>query len=62
VELGFKDMYRDLHHDIRLEEAHQTSIGHDLRVFYEHEFAKIKKDSWTQHDDLPAEWPGEPDF
>jgi hypothetical protein len=59
VELGFKDMSGDLHHDIRLEE--ELSIAHDIRVFYEHEFSKIKKDSWMQHDELPAEWPAEPD-
>jgi len=61
VELGFKDMSGDLHHDIRLEEAQELSIAHDIRVFYEHEFSKIKKDSWIQHDELPAEWPAEPD-
>jgi hypothetical protein len=61
VELGFKDMSGDLHHDIRLEEAQELSIAHDIRVFYEHEFSKIKKDSWEQHDELPAEWPTEPD-
>jgi hypothetical protein len=62
VELGFKDMSGDLHHDIRLEEAQELSIAHDIRVFYEHEFSKIKKDSWMQHDELPAEWPAEPDI
>jgi hypothetical protein len=61
VELGFKDMSGDLHHDIRLEEAQELSIAHDIRVFYEHEFSKIKKNSWIQHDELPAEWPAEPD-
>jgi hypothetical protein len=62
VELGFKDISRDLHHDVRLEEAQETSIAHDIRVFYEHEFSKIKEDSWRHHDDLPAEWPGEHNF
>jgi len=61
VELGFEDMSGDLHHDIRLEEAQELSIAHDIRVFYNHEFTKIKKDSWMQHDELPAEWPAEPD-
>jgi len=59
VELGFKDMSGDLHHDVRLEEAQEMSIAHDIRVFYEHEFSKIKRDSWAEHDDIPAEWPGE---
>jgi hypothetical protein len=61
VELGFKKMSGNLHHDIRLEDAQEPSIAHDIRVFYEHEFSKIKKDSWMQHDELPAEWPAEPD-
>ena len=59
VELGFTDMSDHLHHDIRLEEAQKTSIAHDIRVFYDHEFRKIKKYSWEQHDELPAEWPAE---
>jgi hypothetical protein len=61
VELGFKDMSGDLHHNIRLEEAQETSIAHDIHVFYEYEFAKIKKDRWMDHDELPAEWPREHD-
>jgi hypothetical protein len=61
VELGFKDMSGDLYHDIRLEEAQELSIAHDIRIFYEYEFSKIKKDSWMQHNELPAEWPAEPD-
>jgi hypothetical protein len=61
MELGFKDMSGDLHQDVHLEEAQELSIAHDIRVFYEHEFLKIKKDSWMQHDELPAEWPAEPD-
>jgi hypothetical protein len=62
VELGFKDMSGDLHHDIRPEEAQEMSIAHDIRVFYEHEFSKMKKDGWTQHDEFPADWPGEHDI
>jgi hypothetical protein len=61
IELGFKDMSGDLHHNIRLEEAQETSIAHDIHVFYEYEFAKIKKDRWMDHDELPAEWPREHD-
>jgi hypothetical protein len=62
VELGFKDISGDLHHDVRLEEAQEMSIAHDIRVFYEYEFSKIKENSWRQHDDLPVEWPGEHNF
>lgn len=53
------DMSGDLHHDIRLEEAQQMSIAHDIRIFYEYEFSEIKKKSWRQYDELPVEWPGE---
>lgn len=59
VELGFTDMSRDLHHDVRLEEAQETSIAHDIRLFYEHQFAEIRKLSSLHDDELPAEWPGE---
>lgn len=59
VELGFKGMSRDLHHDVRLEEAQETSIAHDIRVFYDHQFSEIRKNSSLQDDELPAEWPGE---
>jgi len=62
VELGFTDMSDHLHHDIRLEEAQKTSIAHDIRVFYDHEFSKIKKNSWEQYDELPVEWPAEHDI
>ena len=61
VELGFTDMSGHLHHDIRLEEAQKTSIAHDIRVFYDHEFSKIKHDSWMRHDELPSDWPAERD-
>jgi hypothetical protein len=50
-----------VYRDIRLEEAQELSIAHNIRVFYEHEFSKIRKDSWMQHDELPAERPAEPD-
>jgi hypothetical protein len=59
VELGFQDMSRNFYHDVRLEEAQETSITHDIRVFYEHQFTEIRKYSLLYDDDLPAEWPGE---
>jgi hypothetical protein len=59
VELGFKDMSGDLHHDIRLKEAQQTTIARDIRIFYEHQFQEIKKNSWQYHDEIPAGWPTE---
>ncbi|KAK3619916.1 hypothetical protein LTR22_025802 [Elasticomyces elasticus] len=59
VELGFKDLSGDLHHDVRLEEAQQTTIERDIRIFYEYQFSKIKDDSLSHCDEIPANWPGE---
>lgn len=59
VELGFMNMSGYLHHDIRLEEAQAKSIAHDIRVFYEHKFTEIIRESSLYDDDLPADWPGE---
>lgn len=59
VELGFMDMSGDLHHDIRLEEAQASHIEHDIRVFYEHQFIRIRRESLLCDDDLPVDWPGE---
>ena len=54
VELGIKDMLGDLHYDVRLEEAQEASIAHDIAVFYEHQFSRIRYDSSLQDDKLPG--------
>jgi hypothetical protein len=59
VELGFKRMSGDLHRDVRLEEAQEMSIAHDIQVFYEHQFSEIRDASLLQVDELPAKWPGD---
>jgi hypothetical protein len=59
VELGFKGMSGDMHQDVRLEEAQEMSIAHDIQVFYEHQFSKIRDASLIQVDELPAKWPGD---
>jgi len=59
VELGFTHISEELHHDIRLEEAQKLSIAHDIRVFYENQFATIRIDSLHYDDELPTDWPGE---
>jgi hypothetical protein len=59
VDLGFKGMSGDLHHDVRLEEAQETSIAHDIQVFYEHQFSEIREASLLQVDELPPTWPGD---
>jgi hypothetical protein len=51
-------MSGDLHHDVRLEEAQEMSITHDIRVFYEDQFSKIRDASSLQVDELPVQWPG----
>jgi hypothetical protein len=58
VELGFKGMSGHLHEDVRLEEAQERSIAHDIRVFYENRFSEIITASSLQVDELPAQWPG----
>jgi hypothetical protein len=59
VELGFKGISGDLHHDVRLEEAQERSIAHDIQIFYEHQFSEIRDASLLQVDELPAKWPGD---
>jgi hypothetical protein len=59
VELGFRKMSGDLHHDVRLEEAQEGSIAHDIQVFYEDQFSEIRDASSLQVDELPAQWPGD---
>jgi hypothetical protein len=58
VELGFKGMAGHLHQDVRLEEAQERSIAHDIQVFFEHQFSEIRDASSLQIDELPAQWPG----
>ena len=57
VELGFRNMSRDLHCDVRLEEAQQPTIEHDIRVFYDTRFSEIRSNDLF--DELTPEWPGE---
>ena len=59
VELGFRDMSGNLHHDVRLEETQMLSIARDIRIFYEWEFDRIRKNSSLDLRPLPIEWPGE---
>lgn len=59
IELGFRDMTGSLHHDVRLEEAQQTTIEGDIRAFYVDEFGKIREDSRMRDDELPIDWPGD---
>jgi hypothetical protein len=50
-------MGEDLHCDVRLEEAQQPTIEHDIRVFYDTRFSEIRKNDLF--DELDPEWPGE---
>jgi len=59
VELGFATLSGDLHHDIQLEEAQKLSIASDIRLFYDDQFATIRKDSLYHDDELSTDWPGE---
>ena len=59
VQLGFNSISGDLHDDVRLEKIQETSIAHDIRIFYEHQFSNIREESSLHDDELPADWPGE---
>lgn len=59
VELGFMNMSGDLHHDVRLEKAQESSIAHDIRLFYQLEFNEMRKASLLYDDELPDHWPSE---
>lgn len=61
VELGFKSMTEDLHHDVRLEEAQEITIARDIGLFYEHQFSEIQRKNHLYHCEIPAEWPSEDD-
>ncbi|GAB7336665.1 hypothetical protein MBLNU13_g10343t2 [Cladosporium sp. NU13] len=50
-------MSGDLHHDVRLEEAQEGSIAHDIRVFYENQFSEVRDASALEVEELPAGWP-----
>ncbi|KAK3622306.1 hypothetical protein LTR56_022271 [Elasticomyces elasticus] len=61
VELGFKSMTGDLHHDVSLEEAQETTIARDIGLIYKHQFSEIKSNIHLYHRKIPAEWPSEDD-
>nr|POF13684.1 vegetative incompatibility protein het-e-1 [Quercus suber] len=52
------------HQDIVLEEVQELTIGRDIRVYFNHEFAKIKQDRLLTrpNDALPVDWPSEEDM
>ncbi|KAI7279900.1 hypothetical protein KC343_g1845 [Hortaea werneckii] len=49
---------RTLHHDVRLEEAQEGCIAHDIQVFYEEKFSKIREARSLDFNHLAAQWPG----
>lgn len=61
LQLGFRNLNGDLHHDIVLEEVQATTIEHDIRAYIQHRFKEIKtEDSQRQiFDPLPLDWPGD---
>lgn len=59
--LGFRAMSEGNYEDLILEEVAPLSIEHDISVFLEHEFAKIRDDynnTSQEPPPLPADWPG----
>jgi hypothetical protein len=59
VQLGFWNIPVDSHRDIQLEEAQESTISCDIRVFYEHRISEMREESRWRYDKLSAEWPGE---
>lgn len=59
IELGFKDMPGNLHHEVRLEEVQSTTIKRDIRIFYESQLHDIRENSALYGDELPCNWPSD---
>lgn len=64
VQLGFKDISTDLHQEIILQDAvPQTTIQHDIQIFLEHAFGKIRyrfnREDSLSGADLNEDWPGD---
>jgi hypothetical protein len=57
IRLGFKDMKGGTYQDVVLHEISQATIEHDISVFLEHEFTKIRVDQ-----SLTMDWPGPEDI
>nr|POF13691.1 vegetative incompatibility protein het-e-1 [Quercus suber] len=64
IQLGFRKLDSKFHQDIFLEEVQELTIGRDIRVYFNHEFAKIKQDRLLTrpNDALPDDWPSEEDM
>lgn len=62
IRLGFADMAVEAHHDIMLHEIAQETIQHDITLYFQHEFAELRKKDLAMHPEdplLPSNWPGE---
>jgi hypothetical protein len=55
IEIGFQNIDGRLHEDVFLEEVQALTIETDLRMYFIHEFASIRKE-W-QRASLPPDWP-----
>jgi hypothetical protein len=55
IEIGFQNIDGQLHEDVFLEEVQKLTIEADLRTYFIHEFAKMRRESL--HPPLPPEWP-----
>ncbi|KAF3927234.1 hypothetical protein ABW20_dc0106818 [Dactylellina cionopaga] len=58
---GFKKLTRDdtHHHDLALHDVDRETVRRDIRLYLEHEFARIQSD---RADDVPENWPKEGDI
>jgi hypothetical protein len=54
IRLGFKQMADGTYENLVLHEVARQTVEHDIRIYLEHELAKIREER-----ELPLEWPGE---
>jgi hypothetical protein len=54
IQLGFKNMEGGTYQDVVLHEISQTTIEHDISVFLQYEFTKIRVER-----SLTMDWPGQ---
>ncbi|KAF2403282.1 hypothetical protein EJ06DRAFT_472620, partial [Trichodelitschia bisporula] len=59
VDLGFRAMSKELHHDVSLYEIQENTIRADIATFYKHQLPKIAEEHKKAYGiELPPNWPG----
>ena len=60
IRLGFRQMANEVHHDVVLHEITKLTIEHDISIYLDCEFARIRKEQAARQPPhlLPFDWPG----